>query len=37
MVMCSVNIQRVRIMLDNKIIDHVSEFKSLGYLISDHK
>jgi len=33
--MCGTNIQRVKIVIDDKIIEQVTEFKYLGYCISE--
>ena len=35
--MCGNNIQRVKIVIDDKIIEQVTEFKYLGYFISEYK
>ena len=35
--MCGNNIQRVKIVIDDKIIEQVTEFKYLGYCISEYK
>jgi len=37
MAMCGNNIQRVKIVIDDKIIEQVTEFKYLGYFISEYK
>jgi len=37
MAMCGNNIQRVKIVIDDKIIEQVTEFKYLGYCISEYK
>jgi hypothetical protein len=37
MAMCGNHIQRVKIVTNNCPIEQVSEFKYLGYLISDYK
>jgi len=37
MAMCGKNIQRVKIVIDDKIIEQVTEFKYLGYCISEYK
>jgi hypothetical protein len=34
--MCNNNIQRVKVILGNKIIEQASQFKDLGYVPSDH-
>jgi hypothetical protein len=33
----AITFKRVKIMLDNKIIKHISEFNYTGYFISDHR
>ena len=35
--MCGNNIERVKIVIDDKIIEKVTEFKYLGYCISEYK
>ena len=35
--MCGNNIQRVKIVIDDKIIEQVTEFKYLGYCILEYK
>ena len=37
MAMCWKYIQRVKIEINNNIIEHVTDFKSLGYRISEYK
>jgi predicted SPOUT superfamily RNA methylase MTH1 len=37
MAMCGNNIQTVKIVIDDKIIEQVTEFKYLGYFISEFK
>jgi len=37
MAVCGNNIQRVKIVIDGKIIEQVTEFKYLGYCISEYK
>jgi hypothetical protein len=37
MAMRGYNIQRVKIVIDDKIIEQVTEFKYLGYCISEYK
>ena len=37
MAMCGNNIQRVKIVVYDKIIEQVTEFKYLGYCISEYK
>ena len=37
MAMCGNNIQRVKIVIDDNIIEQVTEFKYLGYCISEYK
>jgi hypothetical protein len=36
MEICGNNIERVKFVLHNKIMEHVLAFNYLGYLISDH-
>ena len=35
--MCGNHIQRVKIVINNNIIEQVTDFKYLGYLISEYK
>jgi hypothetical protein len=37
MAMCGNNIQRLKMVIDDKIIEQVTEFKYLGYCISEYK
>jgi len=37
MAMCGNNIQRVKTVIDDNIIEKVTEFKYLGYCISEYK
>ena len=37
MATCGNNIERVKIVIDDKIIEQVTEFKYLGYCISEYK
>jgi hypothetical protein len=37
MAMCGNQIQRVKIVINDKIIEQVTEFKYLGYFISKYK
>ena len=37
MAMCGNNIRRVKIVIDDKIIEQVTEFKYLGYCILEYK
>ena len=37
MAMCGNNIQRVKIVIDDKITEQVTEFKYLGYFITEYK
>jgi len=37
MAMCGNQIQRVKIVINNNIIEQVTDFKNLGYRISEYK
>jgi hypothetical protein len=37
MAMCGNNIQRVKLVIDDKIIEQVTEFKYIGYCISEYR